>query len=440
VNYGVRYEYEGAPHTAGLLYNFIPSEGFVTSPLYNPNKLDFAPRMGFAYTPFKGGKWVIRGGFGVFFDVPAVSEFTAAGGVGNGGANGAAYNPTGASPVYTITSKNVVFASGVPVFGSATATPPFGAFSVNPNFAMPHVMNFNLNIQRQLTRSTLLEVAYVGSEGRKLAAILDINELVSSVRPYAALYPNLSAINQLNSVADSSFNSLQTSLRQQVWKGLNANVNFTWGHALDDASSVTSPENSYNLKADWASSTFDTRLYTTSYVSYAAPKSHFVPALTNGWQANALITITSGNPVNILAGTNVSATGENKDRPNLVGNPFANVPTLTGTLAVQYFNPAAFAKPAAGTYGNLGRDAIYGPGFGSVDFSIFKNFPITEKIRGQFRVEIFNLLDRTNWANPTATLTSSSFGELTQTKNASSAPGLGFGEPRNAQLALKVIF
>jgi len=124
----------------------------------------------------------------------------------------------------------------------------------------------------------------------------------------------------------------------------------------------------------------------------------------------------------------------------LIGNPYANVPVLTGTLAVQYFNPAAFAKPAAGTYGNLGRDALYGPGFGSVDFSMFKNIPIKENIHAQFRVEIFNLFNRTNWANPTTTFTSSSFGELTQTKNASSAPGLGFGEPRNVQLALKIIF
>jgi hypothetical protein len=440
VNFGVRYTYQGAPHTAGALYNFIPSQGFVTTPLYNPSKVDFAPRMGFAYTPSKNGKWVVRGGFGVFYDVPAVSEFTAAGGVGNGGANGAAYNPVGDSPVYTLTAKNVIFTPGVPVFGTVAATPPFGAYAVNPNFTMPHVMNFNINVQRQLTARTLLQVGYVGSEGRKLAAILDINQLVNGVRPYAAQYPNLSAINQLNSAANSGFNSLQVSLHQQLWKGLTANVNYTWAHALDDASSVTSPQNSYNLKGDWGSSTFDTRHYTTSYISYEVPKSHFVPLVTSGWQVNSLITITTGNPINITAGSNISGSGENKDRVNIVGDPYANVPVLTNTLAVQYFNPAAFAKPAAGTFGTLGRDALYGPGFGSVDFSLFKNIPIREKIHAQFRVEIFNLLNRTNWANPTTTFTSSSFGQLTQTKNASSAPGLGFGEPRNVQLALKVIF
>jgi hypothetical protein len=203
---------------------------------------------------------------------------------------------------------------------------------------------------------------------------------------------------------------------------------------------VTSPENSYNLRGDWAASTFDARAFTTSYLTYEVPKSHFVPLLTNGWQVNSLVTFTTGSPINILAGSNVSGSGENKDRVDLVGNPYANIPVLTNTLAVQYFNPAAFAKPAAGTFGTLGRDALYGPGFGSVDFSLFKNIPIKERIHAQFRVEIFNLLNRTNWANPTATLTSSSFGELTNTKNAASAPGLGFGEPRNVQLALKIIF
>jgi hypothetical protein len=136
----------------------------------------------------------------------------------------------------------------------------------------------------------------------------------------------------------------------------------------------------------------------------------------------------------------VSGTGETQDRVNLGGDPYASVPVLTNTTAVQYFNPAAFAKPAAGTYGDLGRDALYGPGFGSVDFSIFKRTPITEHVSVEFRAEIFNLFNRMNWANPNATFTSGSFGELTATKNGSSGAGLGFGEPRNTQLSLKVIF
>jgi hypothetical protein len=286
-----------------------------------------------------------------------------------------------------------------------------------------------------------LQVGYVGSAGRKLAAVLDINQLIGGVRPYAQLYPTLGAINQLAAIADSSYNSLQVSLHQRFWKGLTANVNYTYGHSLDDASSVGTPTNSYNLRNDWGASTFDVRHAMTSFVSYDLPHwTKFASRLTNGWQLNALVTYTTGSPINITAGTNVSGTSEGKDRADLVGDPYANVPVLSNTRAVQYFNPAAFGKPAAGTFGNLGRDALYGPGFGSVDFSVFKKIPITERIAGQFRVEIFNLLNRTNWANPTTTLTSATFGQLTQTKNGSSAPGLGFGEPRNVQLAFKLTF
>ena len=107
---------------------------------------------------------------------------------------------------------------------------------------------------------------------------------------------------------------------------------------------------------------------------------------------------------------------------------------------MQYFNPAAFAKPAAGTYGNLGRDALYGPGFGSVDLSVFKRTPISERVGTEFRFEILNVFNRTNWANPNATFTSGSFGQLTATKNGTTGAGLGFGEPRNIQLSLRITF
>jgi Carboxypeptidase regulatory-like domain/TonB dependent receptor len=440
VNYGVRWDYEGAPYVNGGLYNFLPATGFsLEKSLYSPSPKNFGPRAGLAWTP--GQNWVIRAGFGVYYDVPAVSEFTASGSTGNGGAAGLAYNPVGSDAVYSLIAKNVLFAPGVPVFGTVAATPPFGAFSVNPNFTMPHVMNFNFNVQRQLSKSTLLQAAFVGSEGRKLGVILDINQtLPSGVRPYATEYPTLAAVNQLNSAGDSAYNSLQVSLRQQLWKGLIGNVNYTWSHEEDDASSVTSPQNSYCLKCDWASGTFDQRQVMTAYVTYNIPQPNFWKPVTGGWQLNSLFTFATGNPVNILVGSNVSGSGENKDRPNLIGDPYTNLPS-TGSLAVYYLNPAAFAKPAAGSFGDLGRDAIYAPGFHTVDFSVFKNFPVfRERVKGQFRAEIFNLFNEINWAAPTATFTSGSFGELTATKNSSSAPGIGFGEPRNIQLALKFIF
>ena len=263
------------------------------------------------------------------------------------------------------------------------------------------------------------------------------------MRPFAATFPNLSTINQAQSIANSNYSSLQTTVRQSVWKGLTANFNYTLGHAIDNSSDVrnTVPTNSYNMAFERGSSTFDIRQIVTSFVSYEVPQlGKRSPLLTKGWQVNSLFTLHSGSPLNILAGTNVSGAGQNRDRVDLVGDPFADVPVLTGTRAVQYFNKAAFARPVAGSFGNIGRNSFNGPGFGAADFSLFKKTPITEKIKSEFRLEIFNLFNRTNWANPSTTFTSGTFGQLTSTRNGGSAPGLGFGEPRNVQLALKINF
>ena len=454
LNYGARYTYQGVLHDSrNSITNFIPGQGFVTpnqngaGPLY-PKEFDsIAPRFGLAYTPWADGKTVIRGGYGIFYDVPALNFFTANTSLSNGGAAGVNANPGGTSPVYTLSVKNVVFAPGAAIFGSSLPTPPFGVLAVSQNFRTAYLQNFNLNVQRQLSQSTLLQVGYVGSLGRKLPVLLDINQPVLlngvAVRPYAGQFAQLATIDQAQSVANSEYNSLQASLRQRLHKGLSATLNYTYGHSIDDSSAVrnTVPTDSYNLTDQRGSSTFDVRQMFTGFVSYEVPQlTRFAPHLTTGWQLNSLLTFSTGQPINILAGTNVSGTGENQDRVDIVGNPFANVPKLSGTTAVQYLNPAAFAKPAAGTFGDIGRDLFYGPGFGSVDFSVFKRTKITERISTELRVEIFNLLNRTNWANPNTTFSSSSFGQLTSTLNGGSAPGLGFGEPRNTQLALKIIW
>lgn len=454
LNYGARYTYQGVLHDSkNSITNFIPGQGFVTpgqngaGPLYPQDWNNLAPRLGFAYTPMSDGKTVIRGGYGIYYDVPSLNFFTANTSLSNGGAAGVNANPGGVSPVYTLSVKNVTFTPGASIFGSSTPTPPFGVLAISPDFRTPYVQSFNLNIQRQLSNSMLLQVGYVGTLGRKLPVLLDINQPILingvAVRPYAAQYPNLATIDTAESVTNSEYNALQVSLRQRAWKGLSANLNYTYGHSIDDTSATrnTIPSNSYDLGFQRGSSTFDIRHQFTSFVTYEVPQlAKFAPRLTGGWQLNSLFTFFTGQPINILAGTNVSGTGENQDRVNVIGDPFQNVPLLTNTTAAQYLNPAAFATPAAGSFGNIGRDLFYGPGFGSVDFSIFKKIPIKERVKAEFRVEIFNLFNRTNWANPNTTFSSSSFGQMTSTLNGGSAPGLGFGEPRNTQVALKILW
>jgi hypothetical protein len=449
VNFGVRYTYHGVLHDdSNNINTFVPGKGFAgpgqgLSSLYPKDWNNFAPRFGFAYTPARNGKTVIRGAYGVFYDVPALNFFVANTGLPNGGAAGVNANPGGPNPVYTIIAKNVVFQSGVPVFGNAGPVPPYGAFGISQDFRTPYVQNFNLNIQRQLSSTTVLQAGYVGSLGRKLPVLLDVNQPIGGIRPYATQYPTLATIDTVFSVASSNYNSLQVQLRQSLRKGLSATFNYTYGHAIDDASDVrnTLPTNSYDLKDERGNSTFDIRHIVTSFVSYQLPGSRFAPLLTKGWQVNSLFTVHGGTPLNILAGTNRSGTGENRDRVDVVGDPFNGFSSsIPNSLAIQYITKAAFANPAAGTFGNIGRNALYGPGFGSVDCSLFKTMAVRERLKAEFRVEIFNLFNRANYANPNTSYSSSSFGQITSTRNAGSAPGLGFGEPRNTQLGVRLVF
>jgi hypothetical protein len=342
----------------------------------------------------------------------------------------------------------LVIQPGVDPWAGATV-PILGVLSVNQNLRTPYVENYNLNIQQGLWKSAVLQVGYVGSSGRKLIYTRDINAAlpgtgsVQSRRPYNAQYPTLGAINQLESAANSNYNSLQTQLTQRLLKGVNATVAYTWSKSIDNASEARSvvPSYSYNLNLDRGPSDFDTRHIFTAFVSYTEP-SFKLPLgfLTKGWQFNMLATAHTGLPILFRAGTDVNGDGDTFDRINLVGDPFANLPANTSPTSRVWVNKAAFASAPAGTLGNLGRNAIYGPGFFSIDPSAFKEFKINERFSAQFRVEVFNVLNWTNYANPTVTFNSGNFGLITNTRNGSGAPGLGFGEPRNVQFALKLLW
>jgi len=457
LNFGVRYTYHGPLHDAkNSITTFVAGKGFVgpgagLETLYQRDLNNFAPRFGFAYTPIKGGKTVIRGSFGLFYDVPPLNFIVANTAAPNGGSAGVHANPGGSSPVYSIALSSVDLSLNQSIFGSAQPRPPFGAYAIDQNYRIPYVMNYNLNVQHQFTASTLVQVGYVASGGRKLSVLQNINMPTPGPtagaqqrRPFFNQYPELAAINELNSATNSSYNSLQASIRQSLFKGMTANFNYTYGHAIDNTSDVRNnmPTNSNDLRNERGNSTFDIRHIVTSFVSYDIPRfGKALPLLTKGWTVNSLMTFHGGSPLNILAGTNVSGTGESRDRVDLVGDPFSGVVQNPAVRTQRWFNPSAFGRPAQGTFGNLGRNAIYGPGFGSVDFSVFKATPITEKLSTQLRFEIFNLFNRTNWANPGTSLASAAtFGVMTNTRNGGSAPGLGFGEPRNMQIALKFIF
>ena len=337
---------------------------------------------------------------------------------------------------------------GVDPWASASV-PILGVLSVNQELRTPYVQNMNVNVQQGLWKGALLQAGYVGSQGRKLIYTRNINAAlpgtgsVQSRRPYNSQYPTLGSINQLESGASSTYHSLQMQLTQKLFRGVTGSVAYTWGHAIDNASEARNviPGSSYNLALDRGRSDFDVRHTLTTFVSYSVPSytTHF-KVLTQGWQLNALATAHTGLPILFRAGTDVNGDGDTFDRINIISDPFASLPAASGPTSRVYVNRAAFTAATPGTIGNLGRNVISGPDFFSIDPSLFKEFVITERFKAQFRVEVFNVLNWTNYANPTVTFNSGSFGTITNTRNGGAAPGLGFGEPRNAQLALKLIW
>jgi len=486
LNLGMRWDFFGViGEKNNLLSNFNPAVGLVQvgSPglprLYDRDWNNFSPRLGLAWNVHGKGKTVVRAGWGLFYD--AFSQDFFAGQLPFNTFNpGPAFNPVGPSPILFSFSTVPVIQNNVPIFTDFLDS---DVFAVDPNLRTPYIQNYNLNIQRELFKNGVLEVGYVGSTGKKLFRYRDINQpvnpSVSSARPFdngpfAPSGGTFFYVNQLETTAFSNYNALQTSFSVRDHRGFSTQVNYTWSHSIDNASdgqdyvaNATQPDNSFCTRCEKANSNFDSRHRFVLTASYAIPNfSESYPRLGKGWQLNTVVTISSGNPFHLTLFDDYNNTGEFFPRPDLIGDPYA------GTRAPDRFiNLAAFAVPCTldpagdgsaascipGTwhFGSLGRNALRGPGYHNVDFSIFKNTDITEKLRLQLRAEIFNIFNHPNFSNPllpgfSADMTSSidpatgrgtGFLPITVTPDVGIGnPFLGGGGPRNIQLALKLIF
>ncbi|MFM8394568.1 MAG: hypothetical protein ACKOB4_11665, partial [Acidobacteriota bacterium] len=253
--------------------------------------------------------------------------------------------------------------------------------------------NFNINVQRQLAPSSVLQIGYVGSLGTKLAFTLNINAplpgttgTTQSRRPFNGRFPTFGSISLLETSATSSYNSLQVSLVQNNWHGLSGSFSYTLGHSIDTSSEArnTLPANSYDVRNERGNSAFDVRHTFRGSFTWDIPVflRSLPDRLVKGWQVNSILAFNTGTPINITAGYNRSLSGDGNDRVDLVGDPAA------GRSGTRYLNPAAFSVPRNATGGavtdgkfcSLGRNALYGPVFRAVDVSRFKTTEITEKL------------------------------------------------------------
>jgi hypothetical protein len=464
LNFGLNWMYQNPlTNPKDLISTFIPADGGITyvgthglgSTLWPRDLHDFAPRFGFAYQPKAGGRLVIRGGWGMFYVAPNIAIFGDSG-TGNGAASGVNDNIGGPAPVLALSNQTpITLQSGVPIFSTNSATGPFGAFSVSRHFVDGYSLNTHLNIQYQLAKDVVGEVGYSGSLSHHLPDMLDINQIpigspeVNSSRPFYSQFPNLAAIDEVQSVGNANYNSLIGSLRTSNFHGFTTKLAYTYGHSLDDLSYARHivPQDSYCLQCDYGNSDYDVRQSFSTFLSYTPPEPGSHRVFLGGWQFIGNFSFFTGTPFTVLSGNDSSGTAEFNDRAEVVGNPFANVPTSDrATSTYYYFNPAAFAVPAQGTYSNQGRNEFYGPGTKQIDFSVFKNFGITEHVRAQFRVEIYNLFNFVNYGTGGQYLiannvSGSGLGTIASTYDVGfGAPGIGPGAPRNVQLALKILW
>ncbi|HEV2860403.1 MAG TPA: TonB-dependent receptor [Pyrinomonadaceae bacterium] len=542
LNLGLRYELDLPPYdTRGRIATFDPAlynpaqlantgSGFVQAGnvisqydlagvpnvdkrvLYSKDPNNFAPRVGFAYSPLDSGRMVVRGGYGIFYSRTSFQYIT--------------LNVI-APPTYVFGARvaTVTEPGFIPFSNPFFPAPAQGAFPTfvptvalsgtlfDRNIRTPYLQQYNASVQYELFRDYVFEAAYVGTRGVNLFRQLAINQarLASPTAPVvnhvtgAVITTNTPAnaalrapiqgagVNnffQNQSSAQSSYNSMQLNLTKRFANGLQFLASYTWAKSIDNASGqgggagvggVVNPGavgessgvlgNQRDNRANRGVSDFDRPHRFVFSGVYELPRlvspegSWLARGVLNNWQLGGIYTVMSGLPVDIVDTGAASFYGLSGGsaalaRPNLVGDPFSNIP------AGYAFNPFAFARPvvaagqvipssggtavagAAGTdFGNVGRNILRGPRQSNLDFSVFKRFPFGEARAVEFRTEFFNLTNHVNFANPISDLnavaasggtldaagrvvTPGSFGRIISASN----------NPRLIQFALKLNF
>ena len=419
----------------GLLFGGDPGvpQGGV-DPGYN----HLAPRAGFAWQPGGNSKTSVRGAYGIFYETPNYYQLTAF-------ANTQPYSiqQTVNSPA-SFSNPYAGLVDPFPYHPPTTAQqrqafqfllPVTIGESIDPNLVGGYMQQWNVNVQHETAGNIVLTAGYVGSKGTHLPLQVELNPAiyqpgatlanVNARRIYGSAY---SSIADYASIGDSTYHTLQVSLNKRFSHGFTVLASYTFAKSIDNGSTDTLGgwQNPLNLKAEKAISDFDVpRRFVGSFLwALPAPAERAARLFLGGWQWNGIVTLQSGTPVNVVSGQDRALAGTGTQRPNLVGDPAVSNPSIA-----EWFNPAAYALPALGTYGNVGRNTLLGPGTDNVDLSLFREFKIVERLQLQFRAEAFNSLNHPNFANPVATTTSANAGRI-----------LSAADPRILQFALRLRF
>ena len=444
---GLRYEYNSPPVDVDDRANIyepasqslvpVGSSGIPRSG-YASDRNNLGPRLGLAWSPGNNPRTVIRAGYGVFYDQSALAP-----------GEGLYFN----APFFDfriffpLPGLPLTLNDPFPAFFPVTL--PSSALAFQRDLRTPYMQHWNFDVQRDLGRNRMIEVAYAGSKGSKLLTARDINQPFPSAQvPNLRPVPQFDDINLLESRSNSSYNSLQVRFQQRFESGLSVLSAYTWSKSLDDASSFFSssgdpnfPQDSYDVQAERGRSNFDLRHRFSLSYSYALPFGKgqkfladcgWASSVFAGWQTNGILTFQSGRPFTVAlqsavdnsnTGRSILGFGAN-DRPDRVANPALSNPTPE-----RWFDTSAFVLPTFGSFGNAGRNILEGPGYRTVNASLLKDTTIREGVTLQFRTEVFNLFNRANFGLPDIFFASPAFGQI-----------LSAGSPRRIQFGLKLLF
>jgi hypothetical protein len=476
---GFRWEWNMSPTEAKNRNSvFLPGQDWLVQvgtngrdDLYHQNNKLFEPRVGFAWDLFHNGKTVLRSGYAILYDQPLPFSFA-----GNFPfANPVSFTPTTAKPTTSFASLLADAKGGGLTVGS-----------VNANYNDDYIQSYNLNLQQQFTPTLGIMIGYFGNKGTHMDMSLNLNQQIQQagaapgtyVRPFASLASTspiaagtaLGNINERNGIGTSNYNALWATVTKKVSHNLQFAGNYTWSKSLDENSrNGLGVADSTHPFLDYGPSDFDARHHFTFSGLYTLPFNR--NRIVSGWRLSTIVTLQSGNPLNITAGNpssglTVGGFTSGGLRPDLIGalpqvgktiigsgSNAGNVQwfTIGNTLICDPTSPTSctsssvFALPVARVggnnvyhYGNLRRNMITGPDFKNADFSLTKTTKLTERISHEFRAEVFNIFNHPNFSNPgtSAQLGSTTFGVIRATRG----PNGDAGSARQIQFAMKLLF
>jgi len=447
----------------GLLY---PGDPGVPAGLIQTDKTGFAPRIGIAWDPKGDGKWLVTSSYGIFYE----PYYTGQGGPLQSPISAPPYLAT---PQVSLPNFADPFNGNPPVPGAFST--PLTNLTLAHNLTLPYTQDWDLNLQRSFGNNFLFEIGYIGTKGTHLPRFIEGNPAVfvpgvdgsgnpisnSSNADQRRLYSGctlndppsscqFSSTGLISSIANSSYNAMEVSLKKRLSHGMSFLASYTWSKSIDDASSFNMTgsaakpvagendlaQNPFDLGAERGLSIFDARSRFVLSYEWALPfwlhGNSWYERVFGGWQLNGIATVMSGTPFTVFDSTDVAAEGSapeisgfSAQRPNLVGDPNSGPHQVDN-----WFNASAFQRldPVAnvGQFGTAGRNIVIGPGYADWDFATTKNIRLTETKQLQFRAELFNFLNHANFRLPDSDISSPTFNHI-----------LAAQAPRQIQFALK---